>query len=71
MKKILWFVFLLTTVVFSSCTIEDDNQLSAGGDSKLIINFSIQDPTSGMATRAAIAPEEGEENLTTLDLIFF
>ena len=27
MKKILWFVFLLTTVVFSSCTIEDDNQL--------------------------------------------
>ena len=71
MKKILWFVFLLTTIVFPSCTIDDDSRLSAGGDSKLIINFSIQDPTSGMATRAAVAPEEGEENIKTLDLIFF
>lgn len=71
MKKILWYVFLLTTAVFTSCRIDDEDRFSSGKNGKLIINFSVQDPTSGLATRAAIAPEEGEENVKTIDLIFF
>ena len=71
MKKILWSVFLLTAAIFTSCSLDDNSQFASAGNGKLIVNFSIQDPTSGMATRAAIAPEAGEENIKTLDLIFF
>ena len=71
MKKILWSVLLLATVVFTSCSLDDDRRFSSGENGKFIVNFSIQDPTSGLATRAAIAPEAGEENIKTLDLIFF
>lgn len=71
MKKILWSVFLLTAAIFTSCGLDDNSQFASAGNGKLIVNFSIQDPTSGMATRAAIAPEAGEENIKTLDLIFF
>ena len=65
MKKILWSVFLLTAAIFTSCSLDDNSQFASAGNGKLIVNFSIQDPTSGMATRAAIAPEAGEENIKT------
>jgi hypothetical protein len=71
MRKIIWSVFLLTTSFFTSCSLDDDQRNVSEGNNKLIVNFSIQDPTSGLATRASIAPEAGEENIKTLDLIFF
>lgn len=71
MRKIIWAVFLLTTSFFTSCSLDDDQRNASEGNNKLIVNFSIQDPTSGLATRASIAPEAGEENIKTLDLIFF
>lgn len=71
MRKIIWSVFLLTTFFFTSCSLDNDQRNSSEENNKLIVNFSIQDPTSGLATRASIAPEAGEENIKTLDLIFF
>ena len=71
MRKILWYAFLLIPAVFTSCNLEDDSGLIPQENSKLTISFSVQDPASGLATRAAIAPEAGEENIKTLDLIFF
>ena len=70
MRKILWYAFLLIPAVFTSCNLEDDSGLIPQENSKLTISFSVQDPASGLATRAAIAPEAGEENIKTLDLIF-
>ena len=71
MRKILWYAFLLIPAVFTSCNLEDDSGLIPQENRKLTISFSVQDPASGLATRAAIAPEAGEENIKTLDLIFF
>lgn len=71
MKKIVGSAFLLITALFASCSLDDDNRFSSGENGKFIVNLSIQDPSSGLATRAAIAPEDGEENIKTLDLIFF
>lgn len=71
MRKILWYVSLLIPAVVTSCGLEDDSGLVPKENSKLTISFSVQDPASGLATRAAIAPEAGEENIKTLDLIFF
>lgn len=71
MKKMVWYVFLLIPAIFMSCSLEDDSGLAPKENGRLTINFSIQNPASGLATRAAIAPEAGEENIKTLDLIFF
>lgn len=71
MKKTAWYAFLLIPAILASCNPEDDSGLVPKENSKLTINLSIQDPASGLATRAAIAPEAGEENIKTLDLIFF
>lgn len=71
MRKILGTVFLLAATVFTSCSSDEDGSFSSGEKGKLIVNFSVQNPTSGLATRAAIAPEAGEENIKTIDLIFF
>lgn len=71
MKKMIWCAFLLMQTIFMSCNLEDNSGLVPKGNGRLTINFSIQDPASGLATRAAIAPEAGEENIKTLDLIFF
>ena len=71
MRKILWYAFLLIPAGFTSCNLEDDSGLIPQENRKLTISFSVQDPASGLATRAAIAPEAGEENIKTLDLIFF
>lgn len=68
MKKILWSVCFLT-VIFTACKEED--WFPSEENSTLVINFSIQDPSNGTITRSTIAPETGEENIKTLDLIFF
>ena len=68
MKKILWTVCFLT-VVFTACKEEDWSPIEENGT--LVINFTIQNPSSGPITRSTIAPEAGEENIKTLDLIFF
>ena len=66
MRKILWYAFLLIPAVFTSCNLEDDSGLIPQENRKLTISFSVQDPASGLATRAAIAPEAGEENIKRL-----
>ena len=70
MKKVIWSFSLLVMALFLSCREDDADRFSSGQNDKLIINFSVQDPTSGLATRSAIAPEAGEENVKTLDLFF-
>lgn len=55
MRKILWYVSLLIPAVVTSCGLEDDSGLVPKENSKLTISFSVQDPASGLATRAAIA----------------
>lgn len=71
MKKVIWSFSLLVMALFLSCREDDADRFFSGQNDKLIINFSVQDPTSGLATRSAIAPEAGEENVKTLDLFFF
>lgn len=71
MKKVIWSFSLLVMALFLSCREDDADRFSSGQNDKLIINFSVQEPTSGLATRSAIAPEAGEENVKTLDLFFF
>ncbi len=62
MKKILWTVCFLT-VVFTACKEEDWSPIEENGT--LVINFTIQNPSSGPITRSTIAPEAGEENLSS------
>ena len=67
MKKILWTVCFLT-VVFTACKEEDWSPIEENGT--LVINFTIQNPSSGPITRSTIAPEAGEENIKTRFDIF-
>lgn len=71
MKKISWHILFLIPAVFAACNLEDDSGAALEENGRLTINCSIQNPVSGLATRAAIAPEAGEENVKVLDLIFF
>ena len=70
MKKISWHILFLIPAVFAACNLEDDSGAALEENGRLTINCSIQNPVSGLATRAAIAPEAGEENVKVLDLIF-
>lgn len=60
MRKILWYAFLLIPAVFTSCNLEDDSGLIPQENRKLTISFSVQDPASGLATRAAIYNPQNE-----------
>ena len=70
MKKILWTVCFLT-VVFTACKEEDWSPIEENGT--LVINFTIQNPSSGPITRSTIAPEAGERKYknTRFDIFRF
>ena len=71
MKKIFLILAGSIAVMFSSC-IKDEpevNRYSSGKNFKL--NLTVVEQESEIRTRASIAPEEGEETVRSLYLLFF
>ena len=71
MKHYLKVVLLFLIVALNSCVFDESSNNPDETNGKLMINLSVKDQSSGLATRSGIAPEAGEENVNSIDLIFF
>ena len=70
MRKILWYAFLLIPAVFTSCNLEDDSGLIP---QKQETDYQLQctRPRQRIGYTCGHRTGSGEENIKTLDLIFF